>query len=123
MSTNQAPATVVNLRESKRESVAAKKSAPAKAPAKNAPAKAALKKQADKPVTKIRWTLAGEKDEHGDAEGTGVLGDATYEISRAGDGWKATVRKAGKTTVLIEDAKSGKVAWKRCVDHAKSVAA
>jgi hypothetical protein len=122
MTDNQTPATVVNLRESKREQAAAKKPAPAKAPAKKAPAKAAPKKQPDKPISKIRWTLAGEKDEHGDTEGTGVLGDATYQISRAGDGWKATVKKGGKTTVLAEDAKSGKVAWKRCVDHAKSVA-
>jgi hypothetical protein len=123
MSTTSTLAPVANLREGKRELAAAKKPAPAKAPATKAPAKAAPKKQADKPVTKIRWTLKGEKDANGDAEGTGVLGDATYEISRAGDGWKATVKKGGKTTVLIGDAKTGKVAWKRCVDHAKGVAA
>jgi hypothetical protein len=122
MSTNQAPATVVNLRESRRELAAAKKPAPAK----KAPAKPAAKKAATTAAPKIKWTPTGQKDpKTGECESVGVLGDRQYEITRNADGGKftATVKvDKGKPTTLAENV-SGKVAWKKCVDHAKSVAA
>jgi hypothetical protein len=33
------------------------------------------------------------------------------------------VKRAGKTTVLVADAKSGKIAWSKCVADAKGAAA
>jgi hypothetical protein len=106
------------LREAKREQAAARRAA------KPAPAKAPAKKQADKTAApKIAWKPQGEKDANGECESVGTAGDRTYEITRAGDGWKATVKQRGKTTTIVENAKSGKAAWAACVRHSKSVAA
>jgi hypothetical protein len=117
-STNAQP--VANLRESKKELAAAKKPAPAKAPARKAPAK----KAAAKSSTKIRWTADGEKDAKGDCPATGTVGDRTYKITKAADGtWKATVKVGSKTTVVAENAKTGRACWAACVKDAKSAVA
>jgi hypothetical protein len=115
---NAAP--VANLAAAKKELAAAKRAHPA---GKKAPAKAA-KKAAATASTKIRWTADGEKDAKGDCPATGTVGDRTYKITKAADGsWKATVKVGTKTTVVIENAKSGKIAWSRCVADAKGAAA
>ena len=76
-----------------------RKSTPAKAPAKKAAPKPATK-AAQPAATKLRWTIVEEfaKGKHQ----TATVGDRTYAITRAGDGWKATVKKGGKTTVLVQ---------------------
>ncbi|MGO9032232.1 hypothetical protein [Mycobacterium sp.] len=122
--TNTSPATVVNLREAKREQAAAKKAAspkpaPAKAPAEPAPKKQAGDKTA---VAKITWKNLGEKNEKGECEGVGTADGREYRIMRDGDAFKATVKLGGKTTAQAEGV-SGKTAWQKCVAHNKGVAA
>jgi hypothetical protein len=120
---NTTPATVVNLRDAKREQAAAKKAAsPKPAPAK----KATAAKAPAKAAPKIKWTPKGEKDpKTGECESIGVLGDRQYEITRNADGGKftATVKTGkGKPRTLVEDT-TGKLAWARCVEDARSVTA
>ena len=109
-------APVANLRESRKQTAAAKKPAPTKAPAKAAPKKQAGDKTA---VAKITWKNLGEKNEKGECEGVGTADGREYRIMRDGDAFKATVKVGGKTTVLAEGV-SGKTAWQKCVDHNKS---
>jgi hypothetical protein len=72
---------------------------------------------------KIRWTPDGERDANGECESTGVAGNRTYAITRSGEGWTATVKTGkGKPRTLVEDT-TGKLAWARCVQDARSVTA
>lgn len=105
-------APVANLRESRKQTAAAKKPAPTKA----APKKQAGDKTA---VAKLTWKNLGEKNEKGECEGVGTADGREYRIMRDGDAFKATVKVGGKTTVLAEGV-SGKTAWQKCVDHNKS---
>jgi hypothetical protein len=107
-----------NLREAKKELAAAKKPAPAKAPAEPAPKKQAGDKTA---VAKITWKNLGEKNEKGECEGVGTADGREYRIMRNGDAFKATVKVGGKTTVLAEGV-SGNAAWQKCVAHNRSAA-
>ena len=123
------PATVANLRSAKKEVAAAKKAAgtPAKKVAKKvakAPAKkAAAKKAPAKKGTQnnIKWVIKGEKNDKGEAEGTGTLDDKTYEIIKQDDDlWRCTVKVSeGEPELLGENLKTSKAAWQKCVDHAK----
>jgi hypothetical protein len=141
-STNNAPATpqVANLHDTKRAQSAARKRHPAgraaaakvtaakaasaklakaiepKTPAKPAP----VKKAAEKPAatsTKIKWTLDGEKDEHGRGaqHGTGNNG-VVYAITGFGDSWKATATAEGMRAVLAEKVSHGS-AYAAAVKH------
>ena len=97
---------VANLRNTKREMAAAVKKAapkpapkaPAKAPAKKVPAKKAAPKAAS---TKLRWQVeAGVERTPAGYECHATSGDRTYAITRSGDKWQATRKRAGKTAVL-----------------------
>jgi hypothetical protein len=117
-----------------RNETADKAGTPAKKVAKKVAAKATgakepAKKTAAKKVTKtadpnrIKWTTKGEKDAKGEAEADGeAAGDRHYEIRKQDDGlWRCTVKvgNGGASTVIAENLKTGKVAWQKCVDHAK----
>ena len=123
------PGTVANLRSAKKEVAAAKKAAGTTAKkvvkkvAATAPAKKAVAKKAPAKGTQnnIKWVTKGEKNEKGEAEGTGTLGDNTYEIIKQDDDlWRCTVKvNEGKPELLGENLKTSKAAWQKCVDHAK----
>lgn len=132
MTTNQTPAKVPNLRETRKAMAAAKRRHPAgKAPAK-APAKAVTvtPKAAPKAVTvtdkparaTLRWQFPNGKDEfkdgktqYADFDG-GQLG-----IERSGDAWRA-VYKVGKKETLLAEGTFGKC-YNACTRHAKGAAA
>jgi hypothetical protein len=128
MSTTNTPeiAPVTNLPAARKEQAAARKEQAAaktrhpagkRAPAKKAPAKSKVA------ASKITWTLDGEKDANGSAEGTGVCANRQYRITRNGDGWKVTVKVGNaKPTVIAENAKSGHAAWQQAVNHNKKAA-
>ncbi|MFZ0714783.1 hypothetical protein [Mycobacterium sp.] len=129
MSTNEM-APVTNLPAARKEQAAARKETAAtktRHPAGKAPAKTPAKKAPAKPKvasTKITWTNDGEKDAKGQAPGTGVCGDRTYNITGSGENWKCTVQIGkAKPEVLGENLKSGGAAWRKCVDHNKGRAA
>lgn len=87
MTTNE-NAPVANLREAKKESAQARKQSASKpAPAKKVPAKApGSGKQPDKPaVANIKWSPTEDRDEHGNCESVGTIGDREYHITRSGD--------------------------------------
>jgi hypothetical protein len=125
------PNNVANLRDAKREQARnrrGKAETPKKAPAKKAPAKKAPAKRATPTVdyaNRISWKPKGEKNAKGEAESVGTAGDRTYEITRQEDDlWRCTVKVGDAEPQLIaENLKSGKIAWRKCVDHAKGTTA
>jgi hypothetical protein len=114
-----APATVTNLRDTKRQMAAAKKAHPAgkaalakKAAANKAPAKAAAKapakgtqarrapQRSSKPP--LRWS------KQGDGGLIAVMDGVEYAITKSGRAFKATVKKAGKTQTILDAASDGR---------------
>ncbi len=130
-STNTAAATpaqdlpeVANLRETRKAQAAAKRT---KAPAKAAPAKkAAAKPKAEKPAEKaaakpkIKWTIDGERDAKGRVAQHGESADGTvYQITGAGDQWKATVTPPDGKPEVLGDGVGHTKAYTLCTAHAK----
>ncbi len=133
-STTTAPATpaqdlpeVANLHEARKAQSAAK--APAKQPEKaaKAPAKKAAGPAPEKPAEeakaarpKLRWTLDGERDEKGRVAQHGTGADGTvYQITGAGDQWKATVTPPDGKPEVLGDGVGHTKAYTLCTAHAK----
>ena len=66
---------------------------------------------------KLRWAIEGERDSKGRAPAT--AGD--YAITGGGDVWTATVKRGGKTTVLVDGGSFGKC-YNAVVSHNKAQA-
>jgi hypothetical protein len=117
---------VANLRQSRKETAAAKRAqqapakpaaTPAKAPATKAPAKAAAKApaKATPAAAKLRWAIEGERDSKGRAPATA----GNYAITGSADVWRATVKAGNKTVVLVDGGSFGKC-YNACVADNKS---
>jgi hypothetical protein len=112
--TEVAPATEENptTEGEATEAPATEGEAPAAEEAEKAPKKRAGQK--------INWTmLDDQRDENGDCEALGERNGNNYAINRNEDGsFNATHQLGddGPVTTLAENV-SGKVAWRKCVDH------
>jgi hypothetical protein len=132
MTTNQTPAKVPNLRETRKAMAAAKRrhpagKAPAKAPAKAAPkpaAKAAAK-QGDKPArATLRWQFPEPKDKYKDGKvQVAAYGDGELAILRSGEKWTAVYRVNGKVVETLAEPGSFGKAYNACTKRNKGAAA
>src|SRR5262245_20670345 len=109
-----------NLRDTKREAAAARKTAAKRAPA-MAPAKKAAEKAAPKAATaKVAWTPRGERD--GKAV-TGTCQGHSWSITVEGrEGTVTHTSPTGKETVLTPEPVGYGAAYRLVVDAAKGLA-
>jgi hypothetical protein len=96
-----------------------------KTPAKTTARKAAPAKKAATPkvatttapaARKLRWKLAEAKVDNKPVEQTAEVEGHTYAITKAGDGWKATVTVDGGKAEVLVDGTFAK-AYTACVTH------
>jgi hypothetical protein len=67
---------------------------------------------------KLLWKKLEDADDDGNAPAIGVRNGNTYEIARLEDGsWEATHQVGEGDVTVIATGVSGKLAWKKCVDH------
>jgi hypothetical protein len=88
------------------------------APAKTTPAKAApqVATTTAPAARKLRWQVEGDRNAKGGKEQSATVEGFTYAITRAGEGWTATVTIDGKATLLVTEGKVS-AAYVACVKH------